>query len=42
MAPEVITGERVTAAADVYSYGVTLWEIVMGEQPLRGDLQKPR
>jgi len=33
MAPEVIKRERYTEKVDVYSYGVVLWELIMGEPP---------
>jgi len=33
LAPEVIRGEEATEKADVYSFGITLWEIVTGAQP---------
>ena len=32
LAPEVIDGTR-TKAADVYSYGVLLWQLVTGQRP---------
>ena len=36
MAPEVMTGDRATDKADVYSFGVLLWELSTGERPRRG------
>ncbi|XP_003383207.1 PREDICTED: mitogen-activated protein kinase kinase kinase MLT-like [Amphimedon queenslandica] len=36
MAPEVIKQERVTAACDVFSYSVVLWEILTSEIPFKG------
>ncbi|CAM9879142.1 unnamed protein product, partial [Phaeothamnion confervicola] len=36
MAPEVIRHEPYSAAADVYSYAVVLWELITREQPFAG------
>ncbi len=36
MAPEVIRGEQPTSAADVYSFGVMLWEMLVGRTPFVG------
>lgn len=33
LAPEIFNGESYTKAADVFSYGMVLWEILTGEQP---------
>ena len=41
-APEVLLGGRVDSGADIYSFGVLLWEIVTGEKPKRGALRDPR
>uniref|UniRef100_A0A8C9EUU3 Serine/threonine-protein kinase mos n=1 Tax=Pavo cristatus TaxID=9049 RepID=A0A8C9EUU3_PAVCR len=38
-APELLKGERVTAKADIYSFAITLWQIVMREQPYLGERQ---
>ena len=40
-APELLMGLRCTAKADVYSFGVVLWEIAVGEVPIRGQLRDP-
>ena len=36
MAPEILRGEKYTAAADVYSFGVILWEMLTLEIPFKG------
>ncbi|KFV96932.1 PREDICTED: proto-oncogene serine/threonine-protein kinase mos [Eurypyga helias] len=38
-APELLKGERVTAKADIYSFAITLWQIVTREQPYLGERQ---
>ncbi|KAK9830808.1 hypothetical protein WJX74_008176 [Apatococcus lobatus] len=36
-APEVLLGKQSTTQADIYSFGVVIWELVTGEQPIRGN-----
>lgn len=36
MAPEILRGEKYTSAADVYSFGVILWEMLTSEIPFKG------
>ncbi|NWY02106.1 MOS kinase, partial [Nothoprocta ornata] len=38
-APELLKGERVTAKADIFSFGITLWQLVTREQPYVGERQ---
>lgn len=38
-APEVLSGKRCTEKADIYSFGVVLWEVCTGEAPTRGDMR---
>eukprot|EP00002_Diphylleia_rotans_P026513 TRINITY_DN5290_c0_g1_i4.p1 TRINITY_DN5290_c0_g1~~TRINITY_DN5290_c0_g1_i4.p1 ORF type:complete len:2519 (-),score=450.95 TRINITY_DN5290_c0_g1_i4:111-7667(-) len=33
MAPEIISGEEFTAAADVYSFGIVMWEVLSRRDP---------
>eukprot|EP00884_Botryococcus_braunii_P007070 jgi/Botrbrau1/16364/Bobra.0372s0003.1 len=42
MAPEIILERRAGFAADVYSFGVILWELVTGKLPVRGRLRELR
>ncbi|PRP97381.1 protein kinase domain-containing protein [Enhygromyxa salina] len=35
-APELIRGESVSPAADVYALGILLWELILGSVPFRG------
>ena len=37
MAPEQITGSNVAAAADQYSLGILLWELLTGSRPFNGE-----
>lgn len=37
MAPEQVRGEATTAASDIYSFGVVLYEMVSGQLPFQGD-----
>jgi len=36
MAPEILRGEKYTSSADVYSFGVILWEMLTSEIPFKG------
>ena len=36
MAPEMLLGRRATPAADVYSFGVLIYEVLVGRQPFGG------
>ncbi len=40
-APELLLGDRVSPAADIYSFGILLWEIVTRETPKRGFTPAP-
>jgi serine/threonine protein kinase/Tfp pilus assembly protein PilF len=37
MAPEQITGDDITAATDIYAFGVVMYEMVTGQLPFTGD-----
>lgn len=41
-APEVILNMKCSASADMYSFGVVLWEICTGEIPVRGCMREVR
>ena len=36
MAPEVLQSQEYTHSADVYSYGIVLWEILTRQPPFKG------
>jgi hypothetical protein len=38
-APEVLAGRRCGCKADIYSWGVVLWEVCTGEAPVRGSMR---
>ncbi|KAM4606783.1 proto-oncogene serine/threonine-protein kinase mos [Polymixia lowei] len=38
-APELLKGESVTHKADIFSFGITLWQLITREQPYTGDRQ---
>ncbi|XP_061096615.1 proto-oncogene serine/threonine-protein kinase mos [Conger conger] len=38
-APELLKGEDVTLMADIYSFGITFWQMITEEQPYEGDRQ---
>lgn len=38
-APEMLSGRRCSDKADVYSWGVVLWEVCTGEVPVRGHMR---
>lgn len=37
IAPEQFLGRKITAAVDIYSYGATLYHLLVGEPPFTGD-----
>ena len=37
--PELLKGEAVTPKADIFSFGITLWQLLTREQPYTGDRQ---
>lgn len=38
-APEMLRGQGVTPKADVYSFGITLWQMITRQEPYTGDRQ---
>ncbi|XP_077591796.1 proto-oncogene serine/threonine-protein kinase mos [Stigmatopora nigra] len=36
-APELLKGEEITAKSDIFSFGITLWQLMTREQPYLGD-----
>ena len=42
MAPELICAGRCTEKADIFSFGIVLYEILTAEQPIRGRLKEVR
>uniref|UniRef100_H9GPY6 non-specific serine/threonine protein kinase n=1 Tax=Anolis carolinensis TaxID=28377 RepID=H9GPY6_ANOCA len=38
-APELLKGERVTPKADIYSFAITLWQMVTQQEPYLGERQ---
>ena len=36
MSPEQVRGEKATAQSDIYSFGVTMYELIAGEAPIQG------
>ena len=40
MAPEIIRGEQPTSAADIYGFGVLVYELIVGRLPFTGTLRE--
>lgn len=38
-APELLKGERITTKADIYSFAITLWQMLTWEEPYLGERQ---
>ncbi len=39
-APEIIRGEKYSEKADVYSFGIIMWEVLTRKQPFAGEQQE--
>lgn len=39
MAPELMSGGKCTEKADIFSFGIVLYEILTGDQPIRGRMK---
>ena len=37
--PELLLGQRCSEKADIYAFGVVVWELATGERPQRGQLR---
>ena len=42
MAPELMSGGKCTEKADIFSFGVVLYEILKADQPIRGRMKPIR